>query len=181
VILQRLAVVFAILSLLGFGGGSAIIPQMHTDVVEGFHWITSAEFARYYALGRLAPGPTTTMAALVGYRVAGFLGATVAALAVFVPAGIVVFILGRLWERMRAHPWRDPFARGIAPVVLGLVWASVWTIGRGAIDPSILHGGYAGVVTALIAVLAAVLMLRTEWNQSLMILVAGVVGALVLR
>jgi chromate transporter len=172
VILQRLAIVFAILSLLGFGGGSAIIPQMHTDVVTRFHWITSAEFARFYALGRLAPGPTTTMAALVGYRVAGLLGATVAALAVFVPAGIVVYVLGRLWDRMHAHPWRDAFARGIAPVVLGLIWASVWTIGTGAID---------GWATVAVAAAATVLMLRTEWNQSLMILVAGVVGALILR
>jgi chromate transporter len=171
-ILTRLAVIFTILSLLGFGGGSAIIPQMHADVVERFHWITSAEFSRFYALGRLAPGPTTTMAALVGYRVAGLAGAGVAALAVFVPAGIVVFALGRLWDRMHSHPWRDPVARGIAPVVLGLIWASVWTIGRGAID---------GWVTVAIAVAAAVLMLRTTWNQSLMILVAGVLGAIIFR
>jgi chromate transport protein ChrA len=57
-------------------------------------------------------------------------------------------------------------------VVLGLIWASVWTIGRGAID---------GWVTVAIAVAAAVLMLRTTWNQSLMILVAGVLGAIIFR
>ena len=169
-ILWRLAGIFTVLSLLGFGGGSAIIPQMHTDVVEHFHWITSAEFARFYALGRLAPGPTTTMAALVGYRVAGFAGAAVAAAAVFIPAGILVYLLGRLWDRMHGHPWRDPFARGIAPVVLGLIWAGVWTIGRGAID---------GWQTVVIAIVATVLMLKTDWNQSLMILVAGIVGAVV--
>jgi chromate transporter len=73
---------------------------------------------------------------------------------------------------MHAHPWRDAFARGIAPVVLGLIWASVWTIGTGAID---------GWATVAVAAAATVLMLRTEWNQSLMILVAGVVGALILR
>lgn len=170
--LWRLAGLFTVLSLLGFGGGGAIIPQMHNDVVNHYHWITSADFARFYALGRLAPGPTTTMAALVGYRVAGFSGAAVAAVAVFVPAAIVVYVLGRVWERMQTHPWREPFARGIAPVVLGLIWASVWTIGRGAVD---------GWVTVVIALVAVVLMLKTELNQSLMILIAGVIGAVVLR
>lgn len=171
-ILGRLALVFAVLSLLGFGGGSAIIPQMHADAVDHYHWIGSADFSRFYALGRLAPGPTTTIAALIGYRVAGLAGASVAALAIFVPAGIVVFALGRLWERLHGHPWRDRFARGIAPVVLGLVWAGVATIGRGALD---------GPLTGVIALVAMVLMLRTKINQSLMILCAGVLGALILR
>ncbi|HTJ24815.1 MAG TPA: chromate transporter [Candidatus Limnocylindria bacterium] len=170
--LGRLALVFAVLSLLGFGGGSAIIPQMHADVVDRFRWITSAEFARFYALGRLAPGPTTTMAALVGWRVAGFAGAALAALAIFVPAALVVHALGRVWQRLHGHPWRDRFARGIAPVVLGLVWASVATIGRGALD---------GAPTVAIALAATILMLRTQINQSLLILGAGVLGALILR
>jgi chromate transporter len=171
-ILGRLALVFAVLSLLGFGGGSAIIPQMHADVVEHYRWIDSADFSRFYALGRLAPGPTTTIAALIGYRVAGLSGAALAALAIFVPAAIVVFALGRVWERLHGHPWRDRFAAGIAPVVLGLIWAGVATIGRGALD---------GWATAAIALAAAVLMLRTRINQSLMILAAGILGALILR
>jgi chromate transporter len=170
--LGRLALVFAVLSLLGFGGGSAIIPQMHTDVVERFGWISSADFARFFALARLAPGPTTTIAALVGWRVAGFLGATVATAAIFIPAALVVYVLGRLWQRLHGHPWRERFARGIAPVVLGLIWAGVAAIGSGALD---------GVATGAIALAATVLMLRTQINQSLLILAAGVVGAIVLR
>jgi chromate transporter len=172
VTLGRLALVFTVLSLLGFGGGSAIIPQMHADVVDHFGWITSAEFARFYALGRLAPGPTTTMAALVGWRVAGLAGAALATAAIFVPAALVVYGLGHVWRRLQGHPWRERFARGIAPVVLGLIWASVATIGRGALD---------GVPTVAIAVVATLLMLRTEINQSLLILGAGVAGAVFLR
>ncbi|MFN2460828.1 MAG: chromate transporter [Candidatus Velthaea sp.] len=170
--LWRLAAAFSILSLLGFGGGNAIIPQMHADAVDRFHWITSADFSRFYAVGRLAPGPTTTIAALVGLRVAGYAGAAVAALAVFVPAALVVWLLGRLWERFHAHPWRDLFARAMAPVVLGLIFASVATIAKGALD---------GYVTVAVALAAAALMLRTNVNQPLLILCAGVVGALILR
>lgn len=170
--LTRLAIVFTVLSLLGFGGGNAIIPQMHANVVEQYHWITSADFTRFFGLAKLAPGPTTTMAALVGYAVSGLTGAVVATVAVFVPAGILVYAIGHVWNRLRGNPWRDRFAEAIKPVVLGLIWAGVVTLGRGAID------GYATIAIALIA---TVLMLRTEWNQAVLVLAAGIAGAFVLR
>jgi chromate transporter len=172
VTLGRLALVFTILSLLGFGGGNAIIPQMHADVVDKYHWITSADFTRYFGLAKLAPGPTTTMAALVGFAVAGLAGAAIATVAVFVPAGVVVYGVEHVWGRLRGNPWRERFARAIKPVVLGLIWAGVVTLARGAVD---------GPVTIAIAIVATVLVLRTEWNQALLVLGAGVVGALVLR
>jgi chromate transporter len=170
--LQRLAIVFTILSLLGFGGGNAIIPQMHADVVDKYHWITSADFTRFFGLAKLAPGPTTTMAALVGYAVSGLTGAVVATIAVFVPAGILVYGIGHVWNRLRGNPWRERFAEAIKPIVLGLIWAGVVTLSRGAID---------GYVTIAIALVATVIMLRTEWNQAILVLAAGVAGAIVLR
>jgi chromate transporter len=169
--LTRLAIVFTILSLLGFGGGNAIIPQMHADVVDKYHWITSADFTRFFGLAKLAPGPTTTMAALVGYAVAGLLGATIATIAVFVPAGILVYGVGHVWGRLRGNPWRERFAEAIKPIVLGLIWAGVVTLSRGALD---------GPVTIAIALIATVIMLRTDWNQAILVLAAGVAGAFVL-
>lgn len=171
-ILWRLAIIFTVLSLLGFGGGQVIIPQMHADVVNHYHWITSEQFTRFYGLARLAPGPTTTMAGLVGYAARGMLGAVVAAIAMFLPAGVLVYCCGRLYDRLHGNPWRDVFATAIAPVVLGLIWAGVVTLARGAID---------GFATTAIAVVATLLMLRTSWNQSLIVLGAGVVGAIFLR
>jgi len=170
--LWRLALVFTVLSLLGFGGGNAIIPQMHDDVVVRYHWLTSAEFSRFYGLGKLAPGPTTSMASLVGWHVGGALGALVATAAVFVPSSLLIYALGALWARFHGHPWRDRFARGIAPVVLGLIWAGVVTLGRGAVDDW---------ATGALALVATALMLGTRINQSLIVLAAGVLGAFALR
>jgi chromate transporter len=170
--LARLALVFTVLSLLGFGGGNAILPQMHADVVDKYHWISSAQFSRFFALGKLAPGPATTMAALVGYAVQGALGAVVATAAVFLPAGVLVFVAGHWWERLRGNPWRERFARAIKPVVLGLIWAGVVTLARGAADAPVMIA---------VALVATVVMLWTEVNQSLLVLAAGVIGAFVLR
>jgi len=168
----RLALVFTILSLLGFGGGNAIIPQMHADVVDHYHWITSADFTQFFGLAKLAPGPTTTMAALVGYAVAGIGGAVIATLAVFVPAAILVYWMGTLWTRLQGNPWRERFSRAIKPVVLGLIWAGVVTLAQGAID---------GPYTIAIAVIAAIVLLRTDWNQALLVLGAGIAGAFILH
>jgi chromate transporter len=168
----RLALVFTILSLLGFGGGNAIIPQMHADVVDSFHWITSAEFTRFFGLAKLAPGPTTTMAALVGFAVAGVAGATVATIAVFVPAGMLTFAVGHAWGRLKGTPWRERFATAIKPVVLGLIWAGAITLAHGAID---------GPVTIALAIAAAIILLASDLNQALLVLCAGAIGAFVLK
>jgi chromate transporter len=123
-------------------------------------------------LGKLSPGATTTMAALVGFAVAGLLGAIVATLAVFVPSGLVVYGAGHIWGKLRGNPWRERIARAIKPVVLGLIWAGVFTLARGVVG---------GPVAIGMAVVATVLMLVTEWNQALMVLAAGAIGAVVLR
>ena len=103
-------------------------------------------------------------------RVAADLAA-LAALGV-VLAGILVYVAGRGWDRMHGHPLRDRFARAIKPVVLGLVWAGVVTLARGATT---------GPVTIAMALVATVVLLRTDWNQSLLVLAAGVIGAVALR
>jgi chromate transporter len=160
--------VFVVLSVFGFGGGNAIIPQMHHDVVDHFHWITSPQFSQYFALARLAPGPTTTMSALVGYAVDGLPGAIVATAGVFVPALIIATVVGSLYFRLGDHPVRQIVSRAIGPIVMGLVWAGAWTIAKGAVI---------GWLTAAVALVIFVLTLRTKINASLMILGAGLVGA----
>lgn len=169
--LGALASVFAVLSLFGFGGGNAIIPQMHTEAVLHHHWATSQQFAQDFALGRLAPGPTTTMSALIGFRVAGLPGATVATLAMFVPAAIVTGLVALTWWRLGGHPARATIAAGIAPVVIGLIWAAAWTLAGGAV---------ADWLSAAIAIVVLALTLRTKINASIVILAAGVIGAILL-
>jgi chromate transporter len=71
-ILLRLLVVFAPLSLLSLGGGQAIVAEIHAQSVEINHWVTNQQFANLYAISRAAPGPSTLIAALIGWRAGGF-------------------------------------------------------------------------------------------------------------
>lgn len=173
--LLHLLWVFGQLSVLGFGGGKGIIPQMHADAVGRYHWVTSEQFTQFYTIGKLVPGPTTIFAALVGYAATParpYLGAAVATLGMFVPSSAIMVGFDVLWVRFQASPWRAILAHGLAPAIVGLVWSSVFTIARGA-PASVVAYAVTGAVTFL--------MLRTKLSAPLLILLAGGVGVAALR
>jgi chromate transporter len=175
VTLLHLLWVFSQLSVLGFGGGKGIIPQMHAEAVGHYHWVTSQQFTQFYTIGKLVPGPTTIFAALVGYAATPdrpLLGAAVATVAMFVPSSIIMVAFDAVWERFSASPWRAVISQGLAPAIVGLVWSSVATIGRGA---------PAGAVAYALTVIVTLLMLRTKLAAPLLILLAGGVGVVALR
>jgi chromate transporter len=166
---------FGQLSVLGFGGGKGIIPQMHADAVGRYGWVTSQQFTQFYTIGKLVPGPTTIFAALVGYAATPakpILGAAAATFAMFVPSSMIMVGFDSLWDRFQASPWRTLIARGLAPAIVGLVWSSVVTIGRGAPASAVAYG-----VTAIVVLLS----LRTKIGTPLLILLSGAVGVAALR
>jgi chromate transporter len=168
----RMIEVFGVLSILGFGGGKGIIPQMHTDVVTQYHWVTSAQFSQFYTIGKLVPGPTTIFAALIGFAAAGITGAGVALAAMFLPSSALMIAMDTFWMRWKNAEWKELIAKGLAPVIVGLVWSSVLTIGKGVAQGAAAYA-IAGVVT--------ILMLRTKISAPALILLSGAVGIAVLR
>ena len=55
--LIQLALLFGGFSLLAFGGGTAVIPDMQRVTVNTYHWVTAPEFLAFFAISRAAPGP----------------------------------------------------------------------------------------------------------------------------
>ena len=125
--LLGLVLVFAPLSLVSFGGGQAIIADMQVQVVNQ-GWMTAQQFADIFALSRAAPGPSTLIAALIGWQVAGFAGALVGTLAIYVPSSIVMYGAIRWWQARRDSPWRSALQRGLAPIAMGLVFAGALSV-----------------------------------------------------
>lgn len=164
--------VFAVLSVLGFGGGKGIFPQMHAQTVDSYHWVSAAQFTQFYALGKLLPGPTTIAAVPIGYAAAGAPGAAVAAAAMFVPAALLMLGASVLWRRFHDSPWRERIALGLAPVVVGLTWASVLAFGKGAVN---------GPASIAIIVVVAALALRTKLDTPVLIGAAALRGVIFLR
>jgi chromate transporter len=167
--------VFSQLSVLGFGGGKGIIPEMHAQVVQQYQWVTNDQFTQFYTIGKLVPGPTTIFAALIGYAAmpgAPVLGALIATIGMFVPSSMIMVGSDILWDKFKASPWRAIVSHGLAPAIVGLVWASVYTISRGTAS---------GPIPYTITGLVVIATLRTKLSAPLLIGISGLLGMLLLR
>ena len=153
--LQQLASTFAWLSLLQFGGASAIVPGMHRQAVDVFGWMSSGTFANLFALAKLAPGPNVIVVSLVGWQVAGLAGLVVATVAVTVPPCLLAFATSRLMRRAGRSPWLGIVKDGLLPLAIGMILASGWIMAKAA-NPDTL-----GIA---ITVAATAFVVFTEWN-----------------
>ena len=108
-----------------FGGGLSMLAFMQEQVVDQFGWLTPQEFVDGLALGQLTPGPILMLAAFIGYKLFGSLGAAVAAGAIFLPSFVMVLSILPLLRRMKDLQWLKAFMRGVAPAVIGALGVSV--------------------------------------------------------
>lgn len=170
--LPSLLGVFALLSLLAVGGGTAVLPEMKAVIVTRLGWLTAEQFVAIYSLGQLAPGPNMLMVSVIGYHVAGAAGAGAALVGFLLPSSALALGVSRLWRRFEGSPWRTAIQRGLAPVAIGLMGAGVIAIARVATrEPA----------TVVMAAAVALVLLRRRVNPALLIVAGGLVGWLLLR
>ena len=165
--LVTLALIFAELSLLAFGGGNTILPEMQRQVVDVHHWMTAQEFGALFALAQAAPGPNMMVVPLVGWHVAGFSGVLVTSLAKFGPSSLVTGFALRLWERFKDRPWRRTVQAGLVPVTAGLVIASAIVI---------THASASSWGTILIAAMVAIATTTTRIHPLVALAAGAVLG-----
>ncbi|AHG22515.2 chromate transporter [Chania multitudinisentens RB-25] len=123
-ILISLAIIFTELSLMAFGGGFTILPEMQRQVVEVHQWMSAQEFSALFAMAQAAPGPNMMIVPLIGWHVAGWGGLLVSSVAKFGPSSIVTVLVMKAWKRFKDRPWRRIIQAGLVPVTVGLVAAS---------------------------------------------------------
>ena len=131
-VLGVLAAQMATLSLLAFGGANTVVPEIHRNAVEVNRWMSDQDFANLFAIAQAAPGPNAMITTLVGYKAAGIAGALVATIAFCLPAGLLVFAVVSVWDRIQQSPWRAAVQAGLGPVTVGLVAASAFLLTRAA-------------------------------------------------
>ncbi len=168
VVLARIAGLFAMLSLLAFGGGAGVIPEMQHAVVDVHHWMTGPQFLALFALSRAAPGPGSLLVVLIGQKAAGFLGGLVAGVAMFGPSSVLAYLAATFWLRGGTEGWRGRVSRALAPIAVGLTLASGIALWRGTEH---------GVLAQAVSLVATLVLAFTELNPAIM---AGVGAAVLL-
>jgi chromate transporter len=153
-----------------FGSGLAIVPFLHGGVVTRFHWLTDQQFLDAVAVAMITPGPVVITVAFIGYLVAGPLGATVAALATFVPCYLFTVIPAPYFRRFSKNSSVKAFVDGVTAAATGAIAGAAFVLGRRALID---------VPTVLIALITVGLLLKFKKIQEpLLIAAAGVVGML---
>jgi chromate transporter len=167
---MHLAWTFALLSILAVGGGTAVLPEMQTILAHQFG-IDHTQFVHIYSIGQLAPGPNMLMVLVIGYQIAGLIGAGVVLLSFFLPSSLMCFYMGRLWNRFGESPWRRTIQNALEPISIGLMCSGVYAVAKASVVSSI---------TLALALVTLYLILRTKINPVLVILGSGGCGALLM-
>ena len=123
---------FGLLSFIAFGGATALLPEMHRVVVENHHWLDDTTFTHLYAIAQAAPGPNVLVVTLIGWEIAGFLGALAATLAMCLPMSIVIYLLIDRWESLSGQRWQKAISLGVAPLAVGLIFSGATLIAQSA-------------------------------------------------
>jgi chromate transporter len=123
-----LLLVFAPLSLVSIGGGSSVLAEMQHQAVVVHGWVTQHEFAEFFAISRVAPGPGALLATLIGWQAAGWPGVLVVSLAYFLPSSVLVYVAAHFWNRWRGSSWHTAVEEGFAPIAAGLILAGAFAI-----------------------------------------------------
>ena len=164
---------FLALSLLAIGGAITTAPEMHRYLVTQQHWLSDTEFTSSVALAQAAPGPNILFVAVLGWNVAGALGAFAAIAGIMLPSTTLVMLATRWAREHKQTLGVRAFTAGMAPLTLGLLIATGWLLAA----PYVALPEHRLSTLALIAATLA-LTLRTRIGLVWIVLGGGVLGAL---
>lgn len=131
--LAELGRVFLKLGCVGFGGPLAHVALIERETVAKRSWIPAADFTEGLTVSQILPGPLSTQLAIyVGYRLRRIPGGLVAGGAFIFPAFLLLLMLTALYFTWGTVPAVDGIFYGLTPVVLAMILASCYTLGRTA-------------------------------------------------
>jgi chromate transporter len=165
--LGQLFLVFLKIGAVLYGSGYVLLAFLQGELVERLGWITSQQLLDAVSVGQVTPGPVFTTATFVGYLVAGFWGAVVATVGIFLPSFVFVALLTRIVAWMRASPTLGAVLDGVNAAAVGLiVGVSVQLAGDAIVD----------LLTLAVLAAAGVLLWRTQLNSAWLIAGGATVG-----
>jgi chromate transporter len=151
-----------------FGSGLAIVPFLYGGVVKENQWLTVQQFLDAVAVAMITPGPVVITTGFIGYLVAGFSGASVAALATFLPCYLLTIIPAPYFKKYGKRPEIAAFVNGVTTAAIGAITGAVIVLGRRSITD---------IPTALLALSTLALLWKTKKiPEPVIVLAAAVIG-----
>ncbi len=167
--LGRLFATFLKIGAVLYGSGYVLLAFLRADFVDRLGVLTDQELLDAVAIGQFTPGPVFTTATFVGYLLAGFPGAVLATIGIFVPGFVFVAALTRVLPHVRRWSWSASLLDGVNASAIGLMAGVLVELAGAALT---------GPVTITLAAVSLVVLLRTPINSAWLIAAGGVVGLL---
>jgi len=175
--LGKIALFFIKAGAFVFGSGLAIVPFLHSGVVTENHWLTEQQFIDAVAVAMITPGPVVITVGFIGYLVAGFPGAYVAALATFIPCYLFTVIPAPYFKKYAKNTSIKAFVDGITAAVIGALTGAVVIIAINTFTQN--HTVSIDIPAVLIAIVTVFALLYSKKiREPYIILVAAGVGLL---
>lgn len=154
-----------------FGSGLAIVPFLYGGVVKEHHWLTDRQFVDAVAVAMITPGPVVITVGFIGFLVAGLAGASVAALATFLPCYLFTVILAPYFKKYGKRPGIAAFVKGVTAAAIGAISGAVVVLGRRSI---------VDIPTILLLLVTVVLLWKVKKiPEPLIVLGAAIIGLVV--
>ena len=153
-----------------FGSGLAIVPFLYGGVVNDYHWLNNHQFLDAVAVAMITPGPVVITVGFIGYLVAGFPGASIAALATFLPCYLFTILPAPYFKKYSRYPSIKAFIEGVTAAAIGAIAGAVIVLAkRQLID-----------ITSIVIALSSLLVLLRfkKIQEPIVILAAAVIGLL---
>lgn len=170
--LWEIAMFFTQAGAFVFGSGLAIVPFLYGGVVKEYGWLTEQQFVDAVAVAMITPGPVVITVGFIGYLVAGFWGACVAAVATFVPCYLFTVIPAPYFKKYGKHPAIKAFVDGVTAAAIGAIAGAVLVLGKRTL---------VDIPTVVIAFTTLSLLLRFKKLQEPMIIAAAAAVGIVLK
>ncbi|MDO8462472.1 MAG: chromate transporter [Deltaproteobacteria bacterium] len=166
--LLKIAAFFAKAGTFVFGSGLAIVPFLYGGVVKEYQWLDAGQFLDAVAVAMITPGPILITVAFIGFLVAGFTGASVAALATFLPCYLFTVIPAPYFKKHGKRPKIAAFVSGVTAAATGAIAGAVIVLGRRSLAD----------IPTLAICLATFVILRTTKKipEPILVLIAALVG-----
>ena len=153
-----------------FGSGLAIVPFLYGGVVTEHHWLNDRQFVDAVAVAMITPGPVVITVGFIGYLVAGFAGACVAALGTFLPCYLFTVLPAPYFKKYGKLPGVKAFVDGITAAAIGAISGSVLVIAKRSI---------VDIPTIAVALATVLLLWRFKKLQEPVVVIAAALFGLV--
>lgn len=155
-----------------FGSGLAIVPFLYGGVVKEYQWLNEQQFLDAVAVAMITPGPVVITVGFIGYLVADFPGACVAALATFLPCYLFTIIPAPYFKKYGKHPGIKAFVDGVTAAAIGAIIGAVCVLGKRQLTD---------VTSVIISVVTVLVLLKFKKMQEPIVIVIAAIAGLIIK